>query len=76
MYNAHYSFKVMPPVYSINLQWAQRLVGLPMVVPEHWWDGCSGNAIYTGQIAAIEDGAEGVKNFIFKLDHTKEDYIF
>ncbi len=44
-----------------------------MAVPGHWWDGCSGNAIYMGKIAATEDGVEGGKNFIFELDRKKED---
>ncbi len=48
-------------------------MGLLMLVPEHWWDGCSRNAIYMGKIVAINDGTQGGKNFIFKLDRTKED---
>ncbi len=72
-YHAHCSFKVNSLPLNIDMQWLQSLVDLSMAVPEYWWDGCKGNIIYMGKIAAIDDGAEGGKNFIFELDRTKED---
>ena len=65
----------MPPVLSkpvsIDPEWAASLVGLRMKVPKRWWDGCTGNKLFHGEVTAIDftDGAE--RYFKFRLDSEK-----
>ena len=53
---------------AIDREWAESLVGLRLKVPEHWWDGFSGNTESEGRIAEVdfEDAAE--RFFMLELD--------
>jgi hypothetical protein len=71
------SNETMPPVLSkllkIDLEWSNSLVGLPMDVPEHWWDGCAGNSISVGEIARIDQSAKFGNIFLLKLEEEDKD---
>ena len=34
----------------IDAEWADSLIGLPMAVPEYWWEGLNGSELYHGKI--------------------------
>ena len=65
----------MPPVLSksvsIDPEWAESLVGLRMKVPERWWDGCTGNTLFHGEITAIDFTDDAERYFKFRPDSEK-----
>jgi len=68
----------MPPVHStplqIDPQWAQTLVGLPMSVPEHWWDGCKGNTLFKCRIVGVNCRDTSERYFVFECEDDDDDY--
>ena len=55
-------------VCIIDREWAESLVGLQLQVPEHWWDGCSGNLLFPGKIASFDSSAEKERFFNLELE--------
>ena len=54
-------------------KWASSLVGLRLKVPEHWWNGCTGNTLYAGRISAINVSDHRQRYFMLEMD-TGEEY--
>jgi hypothetical protein len=54
-------------------KWASSLVGLRLKVPEHWWNGCTGNTLYAGRISAINVSDHRQRYFTLEMD-TGEEY--
>jgi hypothetical protein len=52
----------------VDQKWASSLVGLRLKVPAHWWNNCSGNTLYAGQIADINFSDDAKRYFMLKLD--------
>ena len=38
----------------ISLPWAESLIGLPMKVPEYWWEGYNGYRLHDGVIDTFD----------------------
>jgi len=60
----------MPP--SIDRDWAQSVVGLRVSVPTSWWQGCDGNDINDGIIAAVDFTESNQRYFQLLLDDDKD----
>jgi len=52
----------------VDQKWASSLVGIRLKVPAHWWNNCSGNTLYAGQIADINFSDDAKRYFMLKLD--------
>ena len=74
----HYSTNTMPPVHSnpiqIDPQWAQTLVGLPMSVPKHWWDGYEGHTLFKGRVVGVNWKDISDRYFVFECEGGDDDY--
>ena len=53
---------------AVDQKCASSLVGLRLKVPAHWWNNCSGNTLYAGQIADINFSDDAKRYFMLKLD--------
>jgi hypothetical protein len=60
----------------VDQKWASSLVGLRLKVPEHWWNNCSGNTLYAGQIADINFSSDAKCYFMLKLDSEENQNLY
>ena len=62
----------MPPMLSIPIsigkEWATKIIGIRMRVPDNWWDRCTGIQIYEGRIVAVDFVDEAEQYFMLDLD--------
>ena len=67
----------MPPkgaeLPSINLEWAESLIGLCMKVPDHWWSGCKGRNLHDGRIESFDISEQ---KWNLKLDSKEEHFPY
>ena len=62
--------RVAPPV---DADWAKSLKGLPILIPDNWWNGCSGTNLNPGTIKKIDlDDAAG-RYFEVELNSDADD---
>ena len=54
----------------IDREWADSLIGLPMAVPEYWWNGYNGSTPCLGAIVAIDYDAKKENYFLLEVDDT------
>jgi len=54
----------------IHKEFATKLVGLRMAVPEYWWRGYNAQTLCPGEIAAVDFSQEGGRYFQLMLDDT------
>ena len=60
-----------PTTVSINSEWAEKLIGLRVSVPNHWWQGCKGRKLWTGVVVSFNANQH---KWMFVLDDSdKED---
>ena len=53
---------------SIDYEWAKSLVGLRMIVPEKWWNGCSTFEPNEGVIIGFDPNTTKERYFLLQLD--------
>ena len=69
----------MAPAFSrflyidIDQEWAQSLKGLKVKVPSGWWQGCDGNELNAGAIAAVDFSKSNQRYFQFLLDSDRDE---
>ena len=52
----------------IDQEWAESLIGLRVKVPEGWWDGASGSALFMGTIRSVDFNDTAERYFQFECD--------
>jgi hypothetical protein len=58
------------PVFLHDCEWVDRLVGLPMAVPEHWWSGFNSSALCLGKIILVYANVRTFNLFVLKVHNT------
>ena len=64
---------IFPRPLPIDTEWAQSLVGLKMSVPTSWWQGCDGDDLNQGTIAAVDFTQSNQRYFQLLLGDDKDD---
>ena len=57
--------------FDVDPEWAEKLEGLPMAVPEYWWVGFTSRTRCFGKIAKVNCNASNHDYFFLELDSAR-----
>ena len=58
-------------VITIDSEWAEKLIGIHVSVPNHWWQGLKGRKLWTGVVVSFDVDQQ---KWMFVLDDKDEEY--
>ena len=58
-------------VITIDSEWAEKLIGIHVSVPNHWWQGLKGRKLWTGVVVSFDVDQQ---KWMFVLDDIDKEY--
>ena len=63
-----------PRTILIDNEWASKLIGIQVVVPNHWWKGCRGSKRWNGQVVSFNSSEQKWMFVVVDNGHEEEEY--